>query len=183
MGLRYTQGTEPALLEPAELGERLEGALHKGISWLVTLSEADACVPEQEGKWSAKEVMGHLTDSAVNNLGRIVRMQGAEEQNLPGYDQEAWVERQDYRGREWAGVLGLWFALNEHIAWTIRHVEKRSLANEGVVAGGRLTLGFLIEDYVAHMEHHLRALQGWVSPGMAERGCKARPAVFGKDGV
>ncbi len=165
MGVIYTQGTELARLDPVELSKRLDNVIRAAVSWLVTLSDADASVPEREGKWSAKEVIGHLTDSAVNNLGRIVRMQVAEPLQLPGYDQIAWVERQHYCEREWAGVLGLWFALNEHIVWTIRHVEKERLGNEGVVAGGRITLGFLIEDYIAHMEHHMRALKAWVPTG------------------
>jgi len=167
MGVTYARGTEPALIDPLDLSERLEGTIRAAISWLVTLSDGDASVPEREGKWSAKEVIGHLTDSAVNNLGRMVRMQGAEPQVLGGYDQVAWVQVQHYREREWAGVLGLWFALNEHVVWTIRHVEKRRLGNRGVVVGGEITLGFLIEDYIAHMEHHMRLLKAWVRPGLA----------------
>src|SRR5215469_9551596 len=159
MGVTYAQGTDAGLLDPAELGERLDGVIRAAVSWLVTLSDADACVPEREGKWSAKEVIGHLTDSAVNNLGRIVRMQGAEPPMFTGYDQVAWVEVQHYRGREWAGVLGLWFALNEHVVWTVRHVERSKLGKVGVVAGRAITLGYLIEDYIAHMEHHMRALK------------------------
>src|SRR5215469_6732233 len=107
MGVTYTQSTDVALLDPVELSERLDGVIRAAVSWLVTLSDADACVREREGKWSAKEVIGHLTDSAVNNLGRIVRMQGAQPQAFSGYDQVAWVEVQHYREREWAGVLGL----------------------------------------------------------------------------
>lgn len=167
MGVTYAQGTELALLDPVELSKRLDMVIRASVSWLVTLSDADASVPEREGKWSAKEVIGHLTDSAVNNLGRIVRMQAAEPQQLFGYDQMAWVERQDYREREWAGVLGLWFALNEHVVWVIRHVDRRSLGNVGVVEGDRITLGYLIEDYIAHMEHHMRLLKRWVRAGMA----------------
>ncbi len=166
MGVTYARGTAVAQLEPVELGERLEKVIRDAVSWLVTLSDADASVPEREGKWSVKEVMGHLTDSAVNNLARMVKMQSVEPQTLPGYEQEAWVARQHYREREWAGVLGLWFALNEHIVWTIRHVERSRLANEGVIEGDRLTLGFLIADYIAHMEHHMKATKNWARPGM-----------------
>lgn len=61
-----------------------------------------------------------------------------------------------------AQILALWFALNEHVAWTIAHVEQARLANRGAVGGEALTLGFLIEDYVAHMEHHLRAMRLWL---------------------
>jgi hypothetical protein len=160
--VRYATGAEVAGLDPAELSERLGAVLRSAMPWLVTISEAEASVPEREGKWCAKEVIGHLIDSAVNNLGRIVRLQIEAGQSLPGYEQMAWVRLEHYAEREWAQVLALWFALNEHVAWTVAHVERARLANRGVVAGEPLTLGFLIEDYVAHMEHHLRAMRLWL---------------------
>jgi hypothetical protein len=160
--VKYAEGAGSAVLDPAELRERLEAVLRSAMPWLLTISEAEASVPEREGKWSAKQVIGHLIDSAVNNLGRIVRLQIEAGQSLPGYEQMASVSLQHYAEREWAQVLALWFALNEHVAWTIGHVERALLANRGVVAGEPLTLGFLIEDYVAHMEHHLRAMRLWL---------------------
>lgn len=166
MAVTYTQGTDPELLDPVELSQRLSATLRNSVAWLATLSDADASVPEREGKWCAKEILGHLTDSAIHNLGRIVRMQIAFEE-MPGYAQDSWVQLQHYRDREWAEVLALWFALNEHLIWTIDHIHPRSLSNPGVVAKTPVTLGFLIEDYIAHMKHHLNALKRWVHPGQA----------------
>ncbi len=160
--VRYAKEEDVALLDAGELRERLEVVLRSAMPWLVTVSEAEASVPEGEGKWSGKEVMGHLIDSAVNNLGRIVRMQIEDGQSFAGYEQMAWVSLEHYAEREWAQVLALWFALNEHVAWVIRHVEKSRLANRGVIEGDNVTLGFLIADYVAHMEHHLRAMRRWL---------------------
>lgn len=164
MGITYTQPTDVHLLDPEELGQSLAAAIRAAVPWLVTLSNADASLPEHEGKWCAKEIIGHLTDSATNNLARIVRMQITPE-HMPGYAQEAWVTLQHYRDREWAEILALWFALNEHIVWTIRHIPHTSLANRGTVAGSPLTLGFLIEDYIAHLQHHLHNLRSWIHPG------------------
>jgi hypothetical protein len=171
MGVIYTQGSDPATLEPAWLSKNLATAVREVMPWLASLSDADACRPERDGKWSAKQVIGHLTDSAVNNLGRIVRMQLEPNQHLPGYDQASWVEVQHYDDRDWPEVPGLWFALNEHIVWIIAHVEKNALTHRAIVAGGTITLGFLIEDYVAHMQHHLRALRSWVTVGLDAGGC------------
>jgi hypothetical protein len=160
--VRYAMDEDDAQFDPVELSERLTGVLRGAMPWLLTISEAEASVPEREAKWSGKQVIGHLTDSAVNNLGRIMRMQIEPGVSLSGYAQMEWVSLQHYQGRDWAEVLGLWFALNEHVAWTIAYVKKANLANKGVVEGETVTLGFLIADYVAHMEHHLRAMRLWL---------------------
>jgi DinB superfamily len=158
----YAQETDAALMDPVDLSECLGIVLRDAMPWLITVSEAEASVPEAEGKWSGKQVVGHLIDSAVNNLGRMVRMQIAAGQSMPGYEQRAWVDLQHYAEREWSEVLALWFALNEHLRWTVRSIDRMLLTNKGSVSGETLTLGFLIVDYIAHMEHHLRAMRLWI---------------------
>lgn len=161
MGVTYTRGSDVATLDPKSLSEQLRTVVTGGMTWLKRISDVDAARPEREGKWSAKQIVGHMIDSAVNNLTRIVRMQVAQDAKLPGYQQEEWVAIQHYAQREWGQLLQAWDVLNAHMAWAVAHVEKAQLANRGEVAGSELTLGFLIEDYIAHMEHHLRALRRW----------------------
>ncbi len=162
MGVTYAQKSDAAALEPAELGQRLMQVVTEAKDWLVQLTDAQASVPEREGKWSGKQVVGHLTDSAVNNLGRMVRMQIAAGQRMPGYEQEEWVAVQHYQEREWKRVVQMWVVLNWQVAWTIANVDKTKLVQTGFVGETEWTLGYLIEDYIAHMEHHLRSMKGWL---------------------
>jgi hypothetical protein len=160
MGITYTTGSAVEELDPAELSDRLASVMESATVWLGGLSEAEAGEVEAAGKWSVKQVVGHLTDSALNNIGRVVRFQIASGQVLPGYEQNAWVNLQHYGERDWAAVMALWVALNQQMIWIVRHIKQGKLANVGTVADGdEITLGFLIEDYIAHIEHHLRDLR------------------------
>jgi hypothetical protein len=166
MAMTYAKGTALSELDPVELGIRLTEAVAGAMPWLEGVSGARASVAQAEGKWCAKETIGHLIDSAVNNLQRIVRLETVldiepEVRTLP-YEQDEWVRAQRYADKEWVEVLELWRVLNAHIAWTMRHVAREHLGRICVFPDSHVTMGFLMEDYVAHMEYHLRALKEWL---------------------
>lgn len=58
-------------------------------------------------------------------------------------------------------MLAAWAVLNGQMAWVIAHADAAKLGNVAEIEGDPMTLGFLIEDYIAHMEHHLRLMKGW----------------------
>jgi hypothetical protein len=135
---------------------------------LLAYSDADAGRPLAPGKWSRKEIVGHLIDSAANNHARFVRAQLQDDMVFDGYDQARWVEVQRYRERSWTDLVGLWQAYNLHIASVmeaadpavvarprVRHNLDR-IAMTAVSAAEPATLDFFMRDYVAHLEHHLR---------------------------
>ena len=68
-----------------------------------------------------------------------------------------WICRTTPR-RRWTDLLALWTAYNLHLAHVMAAVPAESLANQGTVNGNPVTLEFLMEDYVAHLEHHLRSI-------------------------
>ena len=60
------------------------------------------------GKWSGKEILGHLTDSAAMNRQRMVRSQYEALYDFPGYDQAKWVQIQSYNTYVWKNLVALW---------------------------------------------------------------------------
>ncbi len=105
-------------------------------------------------KWSLKDIVGHLIDSACNNHQRFIRLQHGKILELPGYDQEKWVASSVYTEYDWHNLLTLWYSYNELIVHLIRHVDKSSLSNSWNHEGELLPLEHLIPDYFKHMQWH-----------------------------
>ena len=123
---------------------------------LTSISATDAEHRGDFKSWSKKEELGHLIDSAVNNYGSVIRVQHQESPQLPGYAQDIWVERGGYQERDWQELIALWSALNAQMLQTARRVPPAALSRECTIGDSApLTLGFVIEDYVDHMVHHL----------------------------
>lgn len=107
-------------------------------------------------KWSIQEILGHLIDSASNNHQRFVRALAADSLSLPGYEQNVWVESQGYNGAEWTTLLGLWRYYNLHLAAVIDRIPESKLNTECRIGNDApVSLGYLAEDYVRHLKHHL----------------------------
>ena len=139
---------------------------------MLEIPDTDASQPRAPGKWSRKEIVGHLIDSAVNNQARFVRAQSQDDLVFPGYEQDAWVRVQRYHDRPWADLVFTWQAFNAQVAATMRaavmeEVERvrprhnlGDIGFEPLPAGTPPTLGFLMRDYVLHLRHHLRQVLG-----------------------
>jgi DinB superfamily len=128
---------------------------------LMMMKEQDVSTPISPGKWSRKEILGHLIDSASNNHQRFVRAQLSDRLEFPPYVQMEWVETQNYADESWRLLVDLWSAYNLHLAHVIANLPPEKLIVPCRI-GERdvMTLEELIADYVRHMEHHLKQLNG-----------------------
>lgn len=139
---------------------------------LLALTDAEASSRRAEGKWSAKETLGHLIDSASNNHQRFVRAQLKEGLVFEGYAQDEWVRAQAYQDEPWPLLVNLWKFYNLHLAHVCRHApeaERRRERREHnlheigwapVSAEEPATLEHLMRDYVGHLKNHLRQILG-----------------------
>src|SRR5258707_394071 len=124
---------------------------------LAAISRERASVKPGPDSWSAKEELGHLIDSAANNHQRIVRAQLEDNLALPDYDGERWVELHGYQNREWTDLIALWRAGNLQLLTAAEAAPLSAWSHTLTIGGSKpITLGFVLDDYVTHMSHHLR---------------------------
>ncbi|MGC1784631.1 MAG: DinB family protein [Acidobacteriaceae bacterium] len=109
------------------------------------------------GKWSAKEELGHLIDSAANNHQKIVRAHLDENSPMPGYDGDRWVELHRYQERDWNELVQLWRGCNLQLAAAAESILEIVRARPSLVNTSAPTMSpFSLDGYLEHMLHHLR---------------------------
>lgn len=124
---------------------------------LVAIDEAEASLKPAPNKWSKKEIIGHLVDSACNNQQKFVRTMCQPHLDFVGYEQDFWVSAQSYQTYSWKELLAFWAAYNGHIAHIIENAKPEVLLNTITINGvGLFTLEFIMKDYIEHLKHHLK---------------------------
>ena len=109
-------------------------------------------------KWSKKEILGHLIDSATNNHQRFIRAQFEDKPEIY-YDQDMWVQYNYYNDMPLNQLIHFWTAYNLQLIEVMKRIPGKNLVLECKMRDGSyLTLDFLVNDYVVHLQHHLNQI-------------------------
>lgn len=122
------------------------------------IPDSDFSAKPHPHKWSKKEVVGHLIDSAQNNLRRFLVGQYDTQPPHIVYDQDSWVTANGYQHMKKEEVIALWKLINERIAEVLKSMPEQHYTKEcntGKAEVQLRTLHWLAEDYIRHMKHHI----------------------------
>jgi len=110
-------------------------------------------------KWSKKELLGHLIDSAANNHQRFVRAVNKVAALFPTYNQDEWVRIQRYNEISWSFLVTFWSAYNSHLSHIIECIPEDAISSPcNIGKETPVTLEFVVKDYLRHLQHHLKDL-------------------------
>lgn len=139
---------------------KFEKLLNENVNFFPTISSEilEAKIP---GKWSKKEILGHLTDSAIHNLVRFTEINYLEKpyHHRP-YNQIDLVNLNQYQTMDIEELTQLWFVINKQIIRIMKSVDNEALDYKIVLSDESvIDLKFLMTDYVAHLEHHINQIR------------------------
>lgn len=111
-----------------------------------------------------KQIVGHMADSASNNIHRIIHLQyQTSPLNFPDYanlgNNDRWIVIQNYQNENWEDLVQLWKYSNLHIIHVINNVNIAKLDNEWISALNKaVSLKAMIIDYLPHFRLHLNEI-------------------------
>ena len=140
--------------------KQLEHLLDKGLNYLAQVSESEMSQKTSAKQWSKKEILGHLIDSGINNLQRFTEIQfEAKPYRVRGYNQDALVKANNYQNIQTNDIAALWNTINKQILHLIQNQTEDTLNYKIELAPNNSSdLRFLIQDYVKHLDHHLKQI-------------------------
>jgi hypothetical protein len=139
----------------SSFSSRLQRAIAEEEPRLRAISDSSAGAPPGNA-WSKKCELGHLIDSATNNRVRFIKAALEGQYIGPSYDGDGWVDLGGYAAMPWGDLIDLWKALNRSLAAMLDRIPAgRLLAPCRIGEGQTVTLEFVIDDYILHMQHHL----------------------------
>lgn len=147
-------------MQKEKLVNDLQNAFVEVEKLLSTLSE-DELKKHLPGKWSKKEELGHLIDSAINNIKRFTEIQFKEKPyTVIGYAQNDLVIANAYQKQNVNEIFFLWKELNRQVIHLIKIQTEESLNYKVLISSTNeiKTLAWLMEDYVAHLLHHVKRI-------------------------
>ena len=129
---------------------------------LKQFSSEDLLKRPAPGKWSKQEILGHLIDSAINNLKRFTEIQfSPQPYSVISYTQNELVIVNNYQNLPFPHMVDLWQSLNRQIVFVVKTIptDKFNYTVYPQYENKELrTLSWIICDYVAHMEHHFEQI-------------------------
>jgi hypothetical protein len=148
-------------MTPAQIAADLRAAIGDVQDVLNGVDDTRTTHRPRPGGWCAREVLGHLIDSACNNHRRFVVGQSPSTHQFDGYNQNEWVARQQYEAVPWSDLVLLWTAYNRHLAHVIECTPEAAAALTALApdGSGQASVAYLMEDYVVDLRHHLTQIR------------------------
>jgi len=132
---------------------------HHEVIGVLRKAKAKADYAYEPGKWTVKEVMGHLCDAERIFAYRALRIARADSTDLPGFDENAYVANSNFKARTMEDLLEEMWAVRAATLSLAKHLPEASMTNRGTANGSPISVRALLYIIAGHERHHLGILR------------------------
>jgi uncharacterized damage-inducible protein DinB len=141
-----------------DLTGQLTGQLRDIEKLFENVTDHDALARYAEGKWSVKEILGHLCDTERIFSYRLLRIARGDATGLPGYDENAYVPAGHFDERPLPMLLAEFRAVRHSTAALVEGLPAQAWERRGIANGQPISARALAYIIVGHVFHHLGVL-------------------------
>jgi uncharacterized damage-inducible protein DinB len=137
----------------------LRDQMKETVALLSTLSEPQSEYRYAAGKWSIKEVIGHITDTERIMSYRLLSIARGEKASLPGYDENEYVAKADFDNQSLKDLMDHFACVRQSTIHLIKSLSDESLSRRGTANNSEVTARALITIMAGHELHHRKIIQ------------------------
>ncbi|MCW3790287.1 DinB family protein [Paenibacillus sp. LS1] len=147
------------LVPEGNIIEMLEQQANIVQNLLSSLAEDQANYRYAEGKWSVKEVIGHLLDNERIMSSRLLRIARGDQANHPGYDQDVFMQTHPFNAYTLADLSEEYAVTRRSTLLMLRHLTPEAWLCRGIVSDNPASARSIAVIMVGHELHHLSVLR------------------------
>ena len=147
------------IAEDQDILAALAGQLDDVIAWLDRIHDARGNYRYAPGKWSIKQVVGHLSDTERVFAYRALRIGRGDTTPLPGFDDQAYVPEQRADDRPLAELVEEWGAVRRATVALFRNLPSAGWYRQGTASDQPISVRALAYVIAGHTHHHLEVLE------------------------
>ena len=143
-----------------DVGETMARQLDETMAWYRGLSEAQGELRYAPGKWTIKEVIGHMADTERVMQYRALGVARGDQASFPPFEQDDYAKTSGHGARTFGSLLDEFKCVRQSSIHLFRHLDEASLDCVGLVNQNPTTaraVGYVI---LGHERHHLAILKG-----------------------
>lgn len=148
-----------SLVPDEDLVKTLERQGAETVALLRSLTEEQGAHRYEPGKWSVKQVVGHVSDGERLFSYRALSIGRGDRAALPGMEQEEWMAGVDFDARTLASLVDEFEAVRSATLHLLRHLSPEAWVRRGVVSDNEVTVRALAYIIAGHEAHHIRVLR------------------------
>ncbi len=148
-----------SLIGDDDIIEVLEEQRKKSENFLKTFTEKQGNYSYADGKWTMKEVLGHVIDTEKIMAYRALAFARGEKQSLPGFEQDDYVAESNFNNRSLADLINEFLTVRDSNIILFKSFDEKILNRRGIASESEVTVLALIYIIAGHEKHHMKILR------------------------
>ncbi|WP_449620000.1 DinB family protein [Robertmurraya sp. Marseille-Q9965] len=147
-----------SLVPDGDIEDILNNQRTKTITLLSSVSEESAMKAYAPGKWTLKEVLGHMTDSERVMSYRMLAIARNESAPLPAMEQDQYVSAANFNKLSWEQLLAGFDTVRSNTLSLISTIDDAAWVRNGTVMNSQVSVATIAYGIAGHELHHVKVI-------------------------